>query len=219
MANSIYDVEVQNVRIPRGRAFVWEQDPIERRKNGLAVPSNKVNGEMICKVIVIGKPVVVNGVDWPLDAKVDDWVVCRQYDGEELTDLDIQHRTIAFSLIEAVVVFDVPFIDRKEGHSLRALSNRIIIRKEGEVEKCGYFAIPYGLEDPPATGTVLSVGPGLVREDGSGRNPIPCTVGQRVAFRPYSGCAFELNEEEVQIIPQIDLLGGLRVLEEPKNGD
>ena len=66
-----------------------------------------------------------------------------------------------------------------------------------------------GLDDQSAelteVGTVLSVGPGRILDDGK-REPMDVAVGQKVLFQKYAGTEFKLDDEELLILSQKDVL-------------
>src|SRR5438045_2374912 len=92
---------------------------------------------------------------------------------------------------------------------IEALRNRVVIKKDTPDEKTqGGIIIPDEAKDKPITGTVLSVGPGKVLENGL-RQPMEVAVGDRVLFNKYSGINPVIDGEEVFVVPIQEVLATL----------
>lgn len=208
MPSSITEIESPELscRVVPGKIMV-EELPIELTRGKIHLPANQMEGNMICKLLLVGAPELIEGREFPFPANVGDHLVCRQYDGELLVPGQDRTRVMLFSFAEALYKRDIPWSDRTTGSSLEPFADRIVIRKDKEPKKIGKVHLPDGACDPAASGTVVAVGPGAKMLDGSGRRPIDCPVGARIAFRPYSGVKILIDREEYQIIPEIDYLG------------
>ena len=89
---------------------------------------------------------------------------------------------------------------------LRPLGDRVVIRPtpREEMTKSG-IVLPDTAKERPQEGTVLSVGPGRILDDGS-REPMEVSEGQKVLFQKYAGTEFKLDDEELLILSQKDVL-------------
>jgi chaperonin GroES len=89
---------------------------------------------------------------------------------------------------------------------LKPLGDRLVVKPSPreEMTKSG-IVLPDTAKERPQEGTVLSVGPGRILDDGS-REPIDVEVGQRVLFQKYGGTEFKLDEEDLLILSQKDIL-------------
>lgn len=71
--------------------------------------------------------------------------------------------------------------------NIQPLGDRIVLQREdSEDTTAGGIVLPESAKDKPARGTVLSVGPGKLLDDGS-RGEIQVQVGDRVLFSSYAG--------------------------------
>lgn len=93
--------------------------------------------------------------------------------------------------------------------TLRPLYDRVVIRrKEVEEVSKGGIVVPGGLDDKPDEGTVVSVGPGKVLEDGSIR-PTTIKPGDKVIISKGTGMETELDGETLVIVNEEDVVGVL----------
>ncbi|MEX1156401.1 MAG: co-chaperone GroES [Chloroflexota bacterium] len=89
---------------------------------------------------------------------------------------------------------------------LKPLGDRLVVKPapREEMTKSG-IVLPDTVKERPQEGTVLSVGPGRILDDGS-REAIDVSVGQRILFQKYAGTEFKLDEEDLLILSQKDIL-------------
>ena len=89
---------------------------------------------------------------------------------------------------------------------LRPLGDRVVIKPSPreEMTKSG-IVLPDTAKDKPQEGTVLSVGPGKVLDDGS-RSAMDVSVGQKVLYAKYAGTEFKVESEELLIVSEKDIL-------------
>jgi chaperonin GroES len=89
---------------------------------------------------------------------------------------------------------------------LKPLGDRLVVRPtpREEMTKSG-IVLPDTAKERPQEGTVLSVGPGRILDDGK-REPMDVAVGQKVLFQKYAGTEFKLDDEELLILSQKDVL-------------
>jgi len=208
------DEELESViKAPRGKVIVRELEADEQSSAGVLLPEDQIERSMICRLIAVGKPQVFAGKEFPFaggGAKPGDLLICRQYDGLDVVPWN-WYRSIDFPLVEALYKPQGLLAAR-----LIPLSDRILIKKDPETEEIDGFQIGPESDDPPASGTVIAVGPGRILHNGSGRKPIgpahrSLIPGDRIGFRPYSGCRVEIGGEELHLIPEVDLCGVVKI--------
>ena len=90
--------------------------------------------------------------------------------------------------------------------TLKPLGDRLVVRPtpREEMTKSG-IVLPDTAKERPQEGTILSVGPGRILDDGT-REAMDVSAGQKVLFQKYAGTEFKLDEEELLILSQKDVL-------------
>src|SRR5687767_3180939 len=74
---------------------------------------------------------------------------------------------------------------------LKPIADRIVVRREAAEEKtAGGILLPDTAKNKPQRGTVVSVGPGRMKPDGT-RVPMQLKVGDKVLFTSWAGDEFE----------------------------
>jgi chaperonin GroES len=87
------------------------------------------------------------------------------------------------------------------------LSDRILVKRvEAENKTKGGIIIPDTAKEKPIEGLVVSVGPGMRRDDGSTREPV-LKKGDRVLFGKYDGTEVKIDGEEHLLLREGDVLG------------
>ena len=93
--------------------------------------------------------------------------------------------------------------------NVRPLSDRILVKRvESESKTKGGLYIPDSAKEKPTEATVIAVGPGKVRDDGS-RRELSVKKGDRVLFGKYDGTEVKIDGEDHLIIRESDVLGVL----------
>ena len=89
---------------------------------------------------------------------------------------------------------------------LKPLGDRLVVKPtpREEMTKSG-IVLPDTAKERPQEGTILSVGPGRVLDDGK-REPMEVSEGQKVLFQKYAGTEFKLDDEELLILKETDIL-------------
>lgn len=89
---------------------------------------------------------------------------------------------------------------------LKPLGDRLIVEvlEDEDTTESG-IVLPDTAKERPQEGTILSVGPGRVLDDGK-REPMEVSEGQKVLFQKYAGTEFKLDEDELLILSQKDIL-------------
>ncbi len=90
--------------------------------------------------------------------------------------------------------------------NVRPLSDRILVKRlESEAKTKGGIIIPDTAKEKPIEGTVVAVGPGKVRDDGS-RREVSLKQGDRVLFGKYDGTEVKIDGEDYVILRESDVL-------------
>ena len=89
---------------------------------------------------------------------------------------------------------------------LRPLDDRVVVEPvEAEQVTAGGIVLPDTAKESRKRGTVLSVGPGKLLENGH-RGELSVSVGDVVIYGKYSGTDIELNGNDVKILRETDIL-------------
>ncbi len=86
------------------------------------------------------------------------------------------------------------------------LGDRVVVQPtpRDEMTKSG-IVLPDTAKEKPQEGTILSVGPGRILDDGS-REQMDVKKGQKVLYAKYAGTEFKVEGEELLIVSQKDIL-------------
>lgn len=91
--------------------------------------------------------------------------------------------------------------------NVRPLNDRLLVKRvDSETKTKGGIIIPDSAQEKPTEGTVVAVGPGAVRDDGSRREPL-VKGGDRILFGRYDGTEVKIDGEEHIILRERDVLG------------
>jgi len=91
----------------------------------------------------------------------------------------------------------------------RPLHDRVVVKRLEEEQKTkGGIIIPDTAAEKPQTGKVVSVGPGIVGEDGKVQ-PLDVKAGDTVLFGKWSGTEVKIDGEDLLIMKESDILGVL----------
>jgi len=92
---------------------------------------------------------------------------------------------------------------------VRPLYDRILVERNDAPEKTksGLY-LPSSSSEKPSQGTVLSVGLGQLKEDGSIR-PMQIQEGDTVVFGKYAGTEIKIEGQDLLILREEDVLGTL----------
>ena len=92
--------------------------------------------------------------------------------------------------------------------NLTPIGDRVIVRRETADEKTtGGIILPDNAKKKPQRGTVLAVGPGKMKDDGT-RIPLTLKVGDGVLFTSWAGDEFKGRkaDDEVLVMHEGDVL-------------
>ena len=91
--------------------------------------------------------------------------------------------------------------------ALKPIADRIIVRRESpEAKTAGGILLPDAAQNKPQRGTVIAVGPGKLKKDGS-RAKMQLKEGDKVLFTSWAGDAYENRKEgELLVMHEGDVL-------------
>lgn len=89
--------------------------------------------------------------------------------------------------------------------NLRPLEDRVIVKpaKAEEVTKSG-IVLPDTAQEKPQRGTVVAVGPGKVKDDGT-RAPMDIKIDDVVIYSKYGGTDVKIDGEDYKILRADDI--------------
>ena len=92
---------------------------------------------------------------------------------------------------------------------VRPLHDRIIVQRiEEEEQRVGGIIIPDTAKEKPQQGKVVAVGKGRIEKDGK-VTPLDVKAGDTVLFGKYAGQEIKIDGEEVLIIREEEVRGGI----------
>ena len=90
--------------------------------------------------------------------------------------------------------------------SLRPLGDRVVVKPKPKDEMTSSgIVLPDTASDKPQEGSVVSVGPGRVLDNGK-RVEMEVKAGDKVLFAKYAGSEVKLDSEDYLVIRESDLL-------------
>ena len=93
--------------------------------------------------------------------------------------------------------------------TLKPLDDRVVVEPSVAEEKtAGGILLPDTAKQKPQQGTVVSIGPGKLNDDGS-RTALAVKIGDTVLYGKYSGSDVEVNGKEFKILRESDILAKL----------
>ena len=89
---------------------------------------------------------------------------------------------------------------------LRPLDDRVVVEpQEAEERTSGGIVLPDTAKERPQRGTVVSIGPGKLLDNGS-RGKLSVDIGDVVIYGKYSGTDIEVAGKDVKILRENDIL-------------
>ena len=93
---------------------------------------------------------------------------------------------------------------------LKPLADRIIVRREAADDKtAGGIVLPDSAQNKPQRGTIIAVGPGKLKKDGT-RSTMQLKAGDKVLFTSWAGDEFKDRkaklEGEILVMHEGDLM-------------
>jgi chaperonin GroES len=90
--------------------------------------------------------------------------------------------------------------------NLSPLGDRVLVKQDDEPQKSeGGIFLPESAKEAPQWGTVITVGPGKLLENGEVR-PLTVKKGDKVIFGKYAGTKIKVNTEELMFMREEDIL-------------
>ena len=90
--------------------------------------------------------------------------------------------------------------------NLRPLDDRVVVEpQEAEERTSGGIVLPDTAKERPQRGTVVSIGPGRMMDNGN-RGTLSVAVGDVVIYGKYSGTDIEVAGKDVKILREGDIL-------------
>jgi chaperonin GroES len=90
--------------------------------------------------------------------------------------------------------------------NLRPLDDRVVVEpQEAEERTAGGIVLPDTAKEKPQRGTVVSVGPGKLLDNGN-RGALSVAVGDVVIYGKWSGTDIEVAGKDVKIMRETDIL-------------
>ena len=94
----------------------------------------------------------------------------------------------------------------KGGPRIVPLGDRVVLkREEAETTTSGGIVLPDSAADKPQRGSVIAIGDGHVKDDGT-KVPLTVKEGDRVIFSSYAGEEIKIDEEEYLLLKESDIL-------------
>ncbi len=94
----------------------------------------------------------------------------------------------------------------KKKSRLIPLGDRVVLkREEAASTTSGGIVLPDAAQDKPQKGTVISVGDGHTKSDGT-KLALPAKEGDRVLFSSYAGEEINRGDEEYLLLRESDIL-------------
>src|SRR5450432_3079978 len=89
---------------------------------------------------------------------------------------------------------------------LRPLDDRVVVEpQEAEERTAGGIVLPDTAKEKPQRGTVVSVGPGKLLDNGN-RGQLSVGIGDVVIYGKYSGSDIEVSGKDVKILRESEIL-------------
>lgn len=91
--------------------------------------------------------------------------------------------------------------------ALKPIADRVIVRREAPEQKtAGGILLPDAAQNKPQRGTIIAVGPGRLKKDGT-RAKMTLKEGDNVLFTSWAGDAYENRKEgELLVMHEGDVL-------------
>ncbi len=90
---------------------------------------------------------------------------------------------------------------------IKPLHDRVIVkRNDAEQKTASGIIIPDTAKEKPQEGTVIAVGTGIRKEDGTVL-PLDVKEGDKVLFGKYAGTEIKIDGEELLMMKEDDILG------------
>jgi chaperonin GroES len=94
----------------------------------------------------------------------------------------------------------------KKKTNLIPLGDRVVLQRDAAEETtAGGIVLPDSAQDKPQRGTVIAVGEGHTRSDGT-KIPLTVKAGDKVLFSSYGGDEIKVDDAEYLLLRESDIL-------------
>ena len=94
----------------------------------------------------------------------------------------------------------------KKKSRLVPLGDRVVVKREdAESTTSGGIVLPDSAQDKPQRGSVIAVGDGHTKDDGT-KTPLTVKEGDRVLFSSFAGEEINLGDEEYLLLRESDIM-------------
>jgi chaperonin GroES len=89
---------------------------------------------------------------------------------------------------------------------IKPMQSRVVFKQDEAAETSpGGIILPEGAKEKPRQGTVVAVGPGEPREDGTIR-PMSISIGDRILYAPYDSTEITVDGEKLLLTDEDKIL-------------
>ncbi|MCD4830450.1 MAG: co-chaperone GroES [Anaerohalosphaeraceae bacterium] len=89
---------------------------------------------------------------------------------------------------------------------IKPLADKVLVeRTQAEAVTTGGIVLPESAKEKPQRGTIISVGPGKLLDDGS-RSKLQVKKGDQVLFTSYAGTDVKIDANEYMIMDESDIM-------------
>lgn len=164
--------------------------------HGVALPDNKTEKNLWCRVIKAGGPTIKYGSKVPcvishIPVEPGTLVSVRQYTGQKISKVDSNLIIIDGTDVEGIMSDDM-FVP---------CWNRVLVKADERQEKMGRFYLPEISRGEPASGTVIGAGPGYFSAKGGFIDTAAeLPPGTRVHFNRWAGYRVTVKGQEYSLV-------------------
>ncbi len=95
---------------------------------------------------------------------------------------------------------------KKSGPKIVPIGDRVVLKRaDAESTTAGGIVLPDSAQDKPQRGSIVAVGDGHRRDDGT-KVPLTVKEGDKVIFSSYAGDEFPLGDETYLLLRESDIL-------------
>ncbi len=95
---------------------------------------------------------------------------------------------------------------KAEGMRIVPLGDKVVVKREdAQATTAGGIVLPDSAKDKPQKGTVVAIGDGHTKDDGT-KLPLTVKEGDHVIFSSYAGDEISIGDEEFLLLRESDIL-------------
>ncbi|CAI5955659.1 unnamed protein product [Closterium sp. NIES-64] len=175
------------------RVLVRLEQVEERTAGGLLLPSSSQSKPQGGKVVAVGDGRTIGDKTVPVGLEAGARVVYSKYAGTEVDYEGAPHVLLREDDV-------VGTLDGDDVAQLKPLADRVLIKvQEAEQVTAGGVLLTESAKEKPVIGTVVAVGPGAVKEDGS-RRAVEVAVGSTVLYSKYAASEFKAKDGSPHVV-------------------